>query len=438
MDAAPAAIDAHLRRLAPSDVAALVADLWAARGYETRRADRLVVAERGDETVRVGVAGVAADAPPDVLVTTAVDGREGDAVSGETLDTADLRDLLLFAVDDATGRRLCEQHLGAPPAALQPPGWWQRHVEPRSRRLRGVASPRRLVGLVAVTLLVLGAVVLGGAIGLDGGDGPTPGASSAPGSTPAATAAPIPTVTDTDTLGLESVPGVTTAGITDPAALVARHDRALGDRYTLWADVYWRSAAAPLAGWHQRDVDVAVDGDRYLLAAALDPANDSVRRPVLSVYADGTARYVASYGADGSASYRTLDDGEPSPARVPSPAALRNHVLAGLLTTPSTAFGGLVEEEGESYYRATVTGPPGTAVPRPDGGLVPPQHVRDYTAVVLIDGAGRIVSFEAQYTLTDRTEPLVVRFELTHDRLGETTVTRPTWVERAVTDETAS
>lgn len=435
MDADPPTLDANLRQLTPKATAALVADLWAARGYETRRERGVVVATRGTETTRIAVTGLEPDASaerPDVVVRTGRTAQPIDS-TGRTLGAAELRDLLQFAVDDATGRRLCEQHLGVPPERLQGPDWQQRYVGGLARRLQGVVPAGRPTILV-VAVLVVAAVALAGAIGSDGSGAPE--ASRAPGSTPTATAAPIPSATATDTLGLETIPGVTTAGITDPAALAAGHDRALGDRYTIWADVYWRVAAEPLATWHQRDVDVAVDGDRYLLAAEVDPANGTVRRPVLSVYADGTSRYVATYAAD-TASYRALDDGEPSPARVPSPAALRNHTLAGLLTTPRSAFGGLIEEEGELYYRATVSGSPDTAVSRPDGQLVPPQLVRDYTVVVLIDADGRVASFEARYKLTDRTEPLEVRFRVTYDRFGETTVTQPPWVEPSTTETAA-
>lgn len=101
-----------------------------------------------------------------------------------------------------------------------------------------------------------------------------------------------------------------------------------------------------------------------------------------------------------------------------------------LLTTPTTSFIGLVEVAGESYYQATVTGVLATPLPSPDGELVPTTHVRDYAVVVLLDQEGRIVTLEARYTLTDRTGPRSVRFRATYDRLGQTTVVAPSWLDR--------
>jgi len=62
--------------------------------------------------------------------------------------------------------------------------------------------------------------------------------------------------------------------------------------------------------------------------------------------------------------------------------------------------------------------------------------VRNYSAVVLFDEAGRLASVEAWYTVVDRADPVAVRFQVTYDRRGTTTVTRPGWVDAA--DENAT
>ena len=269
--------------------------------------------------------------------------------------------------------------------------------------LVGVVATAALVGLLGAGLLALGGGPLTG-----GGEG-----------TPPATPAPVPTADTPAVPGLERVPGVDATGITDPAAL--------GPNYTIWADLYWRPANAT-GGWTQRDIDITVDGGQSLLRAEVERAPGGARRPALSVYTDGDVRYVADYGPDGLAEYRRLPAGAPSPARVPDPAALRQHVPAGLLTVSDTRATGIVERDGETFSRVVGQGKPAVALPTPGGTSVAPTRVRNYSVVLLVDGSGRVDTIEARYTLPERLAPRTVRFRLSYDRIGATVVRRPGWV----------
>ena len=298
-------------------------------------------------------------------------------------------------------------------------------------RLVAAATAGRSAWRATAVAVVLLAAAAGG-LAWTGHDASGPSDDAA---APTATAAPVPSVTATAAPGTATIPGVSADGITDPAAVVAHHDRTLGSRYTLWADLYWRPANGR-AGWTQRDVDIAVGERRYTLDATVEPADDTERRPALSMYVNTTGRYVAAYDADGTADYWTLVGNPSFPARVPDPGTLRGKRLADLLSTPATRVAGTTTVDGEPYYRVVASGTPATAVPNPLGRPVSPRHVRDYTVVVLFDQEGRLAGLEANYTLVNRSTALDVRFQLTYDRRGTTTVTRPNWVPRAAANET--
>jgi (2Fe-2S) ferredoxin len=189
-------------------------------------------------------------------------------------------------------------------------------------------------------------------------------------------------------------------------------------------------------------VDVAVAGERYRLRAEVEPAGGAERRPVLEVYRDGDARYAVVYDADtgGEATppARRLAPEEPSPSRVPEPAALRSATLDRLLDTPLTTYTGRVEREGESYHRVVGTGAPSGSLPTPDRGFVPTTTVRNYSAVVLFDESGHLEQVAVWYTLVDSPDPIAIRFRVVYDRRGTTTVTRPSWVDRAEANATAT
>ncbi|MFB6119434.1 hypothetical protein [Halosegnis sp.] len=291
---------------------------------------------------------------------------------------------------------------------------------PSRLQLLGLAGAVVVVGLVGVGLVTIG-----------GG-----GSTSAPGTPVTATAAPVPTVTATPVAGLAAVPGATATGITDPGALTRHRNASLQTSHTLWVDLYWRPANES-GGWHQRDIDIRVAGSQSLLQAEVEPANETARRPVLSVYRDGDARYVASYAANGSTRVRVLSADERSPSRVPAPMALRARTPRGLLTTATTTFTGRVRREGESYFRFVAQGTPAVSLPRPGGPAVAPDRVRNYTAVVLVDQAGRIDTIEARYTLPASVAARTVRFSITYDRVGRTTVSRPDWVDSVNGNATA-
>ncbi len=292
----------HLRHLDGEDLAALVADLYAARGYGTTREGGLVRATTSGETLRVWVPRAAGTARPDRPVDAVVtlDGRARDHADARQLDAAALAEMLVYAVDRSVARALCDRHLNAPPGDLAPPPWT------RARRgLRNVADGRTRVAFVGVALLVLAAAL--GAVGWvlagtapaedDPAEAATDPGSDVPqiGSTPVATADyGTPATGDSGATPAgdseasiladdELPPGVTEAGITDLDALAAAHDHVASNRsHTLYLDRY-PLRAAPNGSRVQHDVTVTAAGGEYLVT--MDTV-DSPTRHLGAVYHD--------------------------------------------------------------------------------------------------------------------------------------------------------
>lgn len=116
----PALLAYHVRRLDRAGRRALVADLWRARGFEVWEADDRLEARRDGGALHLHV-GNAAEAPPGAAVAVDLERRGSPPDGVRVVDDAALAEMLAYAVDREHTRRLCERHLGAPPAALAPP-----------------------------------------------------------------------------------------------------------------------------------------------------------------------------------------------------------------------------------------------------------------------------------------------------------------------------
>jgi hypothetical protein len=449
-----AVVASHVARLDADATAALVADLWAARGFETRREGGDVVATgRGEpRRIRVG-AGEGATDPPDVVVSLR-DGRgeHGAAPGARVVDSEGLAGMLRYAVDRETARALCERHLGAPPGALRPPVG--ERLRARLGRLRtaadrldpGAADPPVVPASFLVGVLVLLAVGVVAGVALTG----TPGAPSAdaggtgtggggaveplsvPESTPVGASTSSSPTPDPDAeptgapvRNASVVPGLTEDGIADLSGLAAAHARGLlGRSYTLWMDTYRPPGGDPDAEPVQFDTDVAVADDRYLVE---ENRGEEPRERLRTVYHDGADWYVANETGDGRR-YERVTLREPSPPPSPNPDSVALGLVADYLSTPETAVEGRIEGgEGEpTRYRLVGRGTP------------PPmdeETVRNYTAVALVDRDGLVRDLTVTYTRITDEGRYRVRQEWTYGYLGETTVEPPAWyVERFGSD----
>ncbi len=258
----------------PATLAALLVDLRAAAGDEAHRdGDRAVVA--GVEHLawvgrpparlldRPGLARLAARRAERELARAGADrllvphprvAAALDARGVPVVGPVDLRRRLLYGVDRATADRIARARLGRPTAGLAAAGLVGRtrsRAAPVVAALDGLPVERpgaALAGLFAVALVVA-------AVGAAAVPAPPPGAGPADGSAadggagavdptvdartetarPRSGAVPgTPAIPATETVA----PGVTGAGVTDPAALAAAHADALDGRAHGWQAVY--------------------------------------------------------------------------------------------------------------------------------------------------------------------------------------------------------
>ncbi|WP_380679724.1 DUF7537 family lipoprotein [Salinigranum sp. GCM10025319] len=440
------AVEAHLARLDARACRAFVADLWAARGFQTRVDGEVVVATRHGASLALfpAVGGrLRSPSPPSRAIDVVVAPRGGDAAAAlaeshdaRLLTAADLGEMLRYAVDSGAAEALCERHLGAPPSALRLP--LGARVRARVERL-GASEPRLAVTAV-VALLVLAAAT-GGFVGadrssagaFDGNDGSDPASDTSDGGAvptddPVAEGIATPdsrattTVDDAgaDVGSLSTVPGVDGEGVTNLTALATAHDRALGDRsYTLWIDTYRPLGGNPNASRGQRDTDIAVEGDRYLVHEHLN-GPDGQRR-LGAIYYDGTDWYVDDRST-GRPAIRWINGTAAEFSVQPDPRSLRETLVTRYLDTPVTDVTERVRVGDSTRYRLEGSGrPPGFAVDR----------VFNYSFVATVDEDGFVREATVGYTVATPDGRYRLRFEWTYGRVGTTTVSPPAWIEQA-------
>jgi hypothetical protein len=436
-------LDHHLARLDAGACRAFVADLWAARGFETRIEGDVVVARRRDNRVTIVPAcggRIRGPAAPSRDVDVVVAPRGGDAAASIAADhdarllvAADLREMLRYAVDPTDAETLCERHLGAAPSALPPSA----RVRSRRRlaRLGEIESP---VGLPTVAAILALVVLTSGGIAAFGTGGPPVDTASTPdadldppdtggefdgadGRTPTPdNGVSMAGSRSADVDSLSSVPGVDRSGVTNLTALALAHDRALGDRsYTLWIDTYRPFEGVPGEPWTQRDTDIAVEGDRYLVRESLEQSDD--RWLLRAVYFDGTDWYVDDRTTD-QPSIRWVDGTVADASVHPDPRSLRETLVTRYLATPTTRVTERVDVGESTRYRLEGEGrPPAFAVDR----------VHNYSFVAFVDESGLVHEATVEFTVVTIRGTYRLRFEWTYGEFDATTVREPAWTDRA-------
>lgn len=403
-------VESHVRRLNPTQRAALVADIWETRGFETRREDGIVEGQRDGETVRIGVAGLgdiaSRDRTLDYIVSFESQNSSRDA---QTLDASALTERLWYALDSDQRRAVCRRQFGATPAELRPPLW--------TRLQQRVTTPA-LVGALLVVLL--GASAVAGFSFAPNSPGTSESATTDGGVTPVPTPAPGETLP----------PGVGDAGIQNIERLADAHERALLDRpYTLWVD---QDGQEFDGNWTvvDQDVDITTDGERYLIDISEGPGAElrpSGREPppfggnrtlIATLYHDGNNSFAALYTGT-EPSYQVVSPREEQNSRIPTPSSLRTHLVSWYLSAPETNLTGTVERDGRTYYRVTGRGTPRA----PDLSTV-----ENYTVTALVDGRGLVRNLTATYDQpVGSAVSLEKTFQVTYARLDATTVETPDW-----------
>jgi len=412
-----ALVEHNLARLDRDGRGAFVADLWEARGFETDRDGNTVEASDGDRTVRIRVLadGSTPDGDGDAVDAVVAPGGVDGSVDGvEVIDSATLAEMLDYAVDRPVARDLCARHFGAPPEKLEHP---RRYGE----GVGGVAVS--LFGAVVV-LLAVGAVL--GFAGMPGpGDGT--GGPAAGGSTPAADGPDPgiddPSMADPGTAADERAdgtpPGVTEGGIADLDALAAAHSATLeGQSHMVRFDRSRPRDLDPNRTRVRRDVDIAVEGGRYL-ARKTEVAGGN-RTYLGAVYHERGVFYSADYNESARRHHRILRLDSRN-VLVPTPYELRDSLVERYLSTPETRLNGTVDREEGTHYRIEGQGVPTRSAL---------ADVENYSVVALVDPRGLVRKVTVEYTNSVPGATYRTRLEITYGRLGETSVERPDWYDR--------
>lgn len=429
-------VEAQLARLDTETLGSLVADAWAARGFETERDGDVIVATRDGATATLWVVGgrrrrwrrgvTLPEREVDVVVAPGAGERVQAAARGRDarfVDATGLWELLWYGVDRPTATAICERYLGAPPESLRPP----LTVRAR-RRLDAVERPGTGTTFVAV-VVVLATLLVAAGVGPSsilpsetGGDLDSFGAATGLDETPGRVGTAPFVTTAESTVGrsnasnVSAVPGLTTDGIGDLTALASAHERAVANRsYTLWLDVYEPQEDDPTGPREQRDIDITVEGDRYFVVTEIEV--DGNRTRVGSVYHEGETWFVREPdGADETGGAWRRVAAEDAAAFGPNPFVLGRTGVSQFLSTPESTVTGTVEEGDRTLYRVVGRGPP----EGPFSG-----QMTNYTAVALVDPTGLVVDLTVDYTVATSGQPYRVRLEWTYGRLGETTVDAP-------------
>lgn len=441
-----AAFANHLRSLDDAELAVFVADLWAARGFETAVRGATVVAERrGTEstTIQCGRGGIPLDSQVDTVVVASRQQPDPDDVDVRVIGPEDLREMLLYAVDRETAERLCRGHLG------------------RSLRARPADTSlwNRLSGTPARGVLALGLVVIliaAAAVGASGGSlligvsGPAGLSTSAspmsdaepPGSSTAGPSGPDSDLPAAGGSLFRYPPGVGPSGVTDVDALAAAHRSAVAN--TSWTLALDHEGSLdlvhPYRVWTEsRQTIVRVNASRYeyQVTAVERAGNESLASVTYVDYGDGRYNYRRLIGLHGETYRRTqLPPGSDVFAAIS--AAYVHRYLSTTESRVETVRAGVGTRQ-----RVIATGTP-TAMAR---------TVANYTAVAVVDRRGVVRSLTVEYTLLERVpDPIengiatpfatadrvptesrgTVRFELQFRSLGRTTLEPPGWYDAAV------
>lgn len=417
----------HLGRLDHERLTAFIADLWAARGFETAVDGTVVVAERDrDRTTiypvsRSRLRGVS---PPgqsvDVVVAPGAGlraRRYAARAEARLLTTADVRELLLFAIDPDDLTTICERYFGASPTDLR---------LPVGRRILTAVRSRggKDLGASVVTGLVVLVVVAGVAGIAITAEGPSRAGDPVGVSTPSDPTDVEPLVANATPVVIEDEvhfpiepPGLDRSGITDRTALSAAHDRGLRNRsYTIWIDLHRPRNGDANTTRIKRDIDVTVEGDQYRVTTTIEGSSTRDQQRVLDLYNDGTARYAAQHRGE-VVDYGRLARNE-STTVLPEPPELRRSMVDTYLSTPETDLTGIETRERRTYYRVIGNGTP--------WGL---PGVHDYQVTAMVDTDGIVRELTAEYVVSTPGGRYPVRLEITYDDLFWTTVEAPSWYE---------
>lgn len=458
----PGEFERALRALDRDALAAFVADLWAAGGWETGVEGPLVVAERSGRRRRIGVVAAGrgldrlrrrapalgdpdlrdldladhgADDPgdaddPDVVVDASGSGRvaaAARAAEAEYVPPAALRDRLLYGVPRDTAADLSWRHLDRSLERIQNRSATDPLVGPTALLLGAVVAVL-VVGMVAagpLGLLTAGPEPSTGATGADqsdadGGAATAATAGAAAGTSTGATAGTPERTAARETLSVPSVPpGLSTSGVEDVAALADAHVAATRTRrYAVNVSFEGPAAATGFRDFESVAWSMAVEGrQNFRIDGRFRRANDTDQPWIrVGVYANGFNMYRRLATPNG-----TRYEVAPAATRDGRayPDTTSTLIVRYLDTTTSTVR--LTETADGPRFRVIATGTPEQL----------DESVVDYRAEALVTPRGRVTMLAVRYTIAGDGGERDVRVRVDYGEFGTTRVSPPDWYGEA-------
>lgn len=411
--ASPSEFSSRVRKLSRDDQAAFVADLLEAQGWDVDREGSVIHAmdDESERTFSVGVppGDIAVDlivAPPPSRIGSRLPwGKSPEAraadLDAELLDTEDLRNRLLYAIDRTVAGSIVEKHFDT-----------QLEVTPEPETEPGTSVPT--IAVAVVVLIVIGMIVAAPVVfdGTDRTDESELGDDASP---------------EEDELNVPP-PGVSSEEIEDPDLLAMGHKWAIqntmpfaisitysGPRFLTGQDTrrtgYGPDERAEYEFYFQSEVQYYI-GERHVVA---DPLR----------YDELTIERVAKNGTE----YQRIDENdeqtfssEPVPDDPVDMYADRNQdatLIRKYLDTNETSVE-TIERENGSRYSIVATGDPARVDVETD----------EYRATAIVRPDGVVTRLSVEFVHPETS--YAVRIEYEFNDSADIEATRPEWIDERI------
>ncbi|NEU58154.1 hypothetical protein [Halorussus sp. MSC15.2] len=228
----------------------------------------------------------------------------------------------------------------------------------------------------------------------------------------------------------EYPPGLSADGVTDPLALADAHREALRNTsYTVATSYAFRRPNGTVLSQGITTTRVSSGGESFFAVTSQTQSNAT--RPLgfgrykLATWANETRAVTARQVRGGEPTYR-----EVSRERAPFEPDTQWELLYSAFAATNTTVVERFERDGTTLFRVVSTEQPGTELA--------PMYGGSYSFVAIVDSQGIVRTLQQTYQTTFEDRSAVVSRTIRLTRLGNTTVERPDWYEKAVANGTAN
>lgn len=410
---------------------AFLADLWAARGYDSDVQNGMVLVNR-ETTVRIGIVGRwpwqrrRTDADVDKVVGTGDRERMrayAKRHDAEFVPPAEVLDLLLYGIDREVAEKIAQKHLGVPLRVLT-----QDNSTATDATVRPAVSTLAILSILVIAVSVSPVATNAGISLFDSGSVIEDNGDGTPESTTESRSA--------TSEGIDAYPrGLSAGGVTDSEALFFTHHTQLGDRSYVTnvtfegpPNALFTDRTVRYESTKRVDEQQNKEHTEYRMIQS-EEGNETIEEYV-SIYDVDDRRGYQLYATNGSAVIRN-ETGR-SMYRTPSPArSLPYIIFQGSLSVDDTNVT-TVRRSDETRYRVTATADSTTFERETQGrgSIQAPLEIETGTfeATAEFTTSGRLLRLSAEYADRDTGEQ--ASLQVTYSRVGEVDRIRsPPWLE---------